>query len=302
MKMPRLGVLIIGAVVLPALAAASHGGAAPADAIPGEARPQAVRGPDDPAGGKRRPHPLLGDADDAVLAKMGGLTSTAGPRLEGVVEDLLASARAAEAPARLTIDYPLEGAEFPPEIAAPTFRWHDPAPRADTWLIDWALGNGPEHIYALAPGDAPPRAGKGDPQYVSPETAAYRPPPEPAPARRWTPGADAWAAVKKGSARGSATATILGFSSGDPGTVLSRGQVRIRVSKDPVGAPIFYRHLPLPFIYAVKRPEAIEWRLGDVSSPEPPPSLLTDMHVCGNCHSFSADGKVLAMDVDYGND
>jgi len=24
--------------------------------------------------------------------------------------------------------------------------------------------------------------------------------------------------------------------------------------------------------------------------------------VCGNCHSFSAKGKVLGIDVDYGND
>ena len=285
MKKLPVGVLILCLIVPAALAAAA-----------------ARDGGGDAAAGKRGPHPLLGDADDAILAKADGLSSTAGARLEGVIEGLLASARAAGNLARLSIDYPLEDAEFPPEIAPPTFRWHDPAARADTWLIDVALAGGSGHFYFLVRGDAPSRSGKGDPRYVSPETAAYRPPPDPWPVRRWTPGADAWSAIKKGSAAGAATATILGFSSGDPAAPLSRGQVRLRVSKDPVGAPIFYRHLPLPFIYAVKRPEAIEWRLGDVSSPAPPPTLLTDMHVCGNCHSFSADGKVLAMDVDYGND
>ena len=282
--------MFVGAVLLPAMAAAVARDASSAPAGP------------PPAG--RRAHPLLGQADDAVLAKGGGLRSTAEPRLEQVIEGLLASDPAAGRPARLAVDYPLEDAVFPPEIVAPTFRWHDPAPKADTWLIDAALDGGAEHIYVLVPGGAPPRTGRGDPRYVSPETAAYRPPPDPGPgpARTWVPGAEVWAAVKKGAVRGAATVSVLGFASADPGRALSHGQVRIRASKDPVGAPIFYRHLPLPFIYAVKRPESIEWRLGDVASPLPPPTLLTDMRVCGNCHSFSADGKVLAMDVDYGND
>ncbi|MHC4171836.1 MAG: tetratricopeptide repeat protein, partial [Planctomycetota bacterium] len=45
----------------------------------------------------------------------------------------------------------------------------------------------------------------------------------------------------------------------------------------------------------------IRWRLGDVSSYKPP-TLLMDMKVCGNCHSFTRDGGTLAMDVDYGSD
>jgi len=259
-----------------------------------------------PAGGQegaaRKPHPLLGKADEAVLAKAGGAGSSPGPGLAKVIEGLLASARSAQAPAPLDLDYPLEGSVFPADIVAPTFRWHDRAPASDTWLVDVALGDGTGHIYILVPGDAPARAGMGDARYVSPETAAYKPPPEQASARTWTPGAEVWAAVKEGSVQGAAAVTVLGFSSADPGAVLSRGSTRLRVSKDPVAAPIFYRDLPLPFIYAVKKPESVAWRLGDVSSPRPPPTLLTDMHVCGNCHSFSADGRVLAMDADYGND
>ncbi|MHB1309545.1 MAG: hypothetical protein ACYDC1_08325 [Limisphaerales bacterium] len=40
----------------------------------------------------------------------------------------------AEAPG-LTILYPFDEALFPPEIAAPTFRWRDSTPGGDSWAI-----------------------------------------------------------------------------------------------------------------------------------------------------------------------
>jgi tetratricopeptide (TPR) repeat protein len=59
--------------------------------------------------------------------------------------------------------------------------------------------------------------------------------------------------------------------------------------------------VPLPFRHVLKNLESICWRLGEVSSYKPP-TLLTGMKVCGNCHSFTPEGKTLAMDVDYGSD
>jgi tetratricopeptide (TPR) repeat protein len=54
---------------------------------------------------------------------------------------------------------------------------------------------------------------------------------------------------------------------------------------------------------AVKDPARhIRWRFGPISSKEPPPIVLDKLPVCGNCHSFSADGKTFAMEVDAGND
>ncbi|HBA62006.1 MAG TPA: hypothetical protein DCZ92_14560, partial [Elusimicrobia bacterium] len=44
------------------------------------------------------------------------------------------------------------------------------------------------------------------------------------------------------------------------------------------------------------------WRLGKVSDKGIPPVVLENLPVCGNCHSFSADGGVLGLDVDYAND
>ncbi len=46
----------------------------------------------------------------------------------------------------------------------------------------------------------------------------------------------------------------------------------------------------------------ISWRVGDISSTEPPRTVLTGMRTCANCHSFTPDGKTLAMDLDFGTD
>ena len=74
----------------------------------------------------------------------------------------------------------------------------------------------------------------------------------------------------------------------------------------PVAAPIFYRDVPLmptetekgvikPLApYAVR---LIRWRLRDIGKPDSR-VLLENMPVCANCHSFSADGKTMGMDLD----
>jgi hypothetical protein len=41
----------------------------------------------------------------------------------------------------------------------------------------------------------------------------------------------------------------------------------------------------------------IHWRLRDIRQPESR-TVLKDMPTCANCHSFSADGKTLGMDID----
>ena len=39
-------------------------------------------------------------------------------------------------PAGITIDYPLNGSVFPPEITSPTFLWHDPSQTAQRWVVE----------------------------------------------------------------------------------------------------------------------------------------------------------------------
>jgi len=202
----------------------------------------------------------------------------------------------------LTIDYPLNEAVFPPGFPPPTFLWHDSTTVANTWLIDASLGDGGGHIYVLTEGAAGAPAPETAPEDLPKAARDYKPTPYQRSARRWQPRADVWAALRRGSVKGAATVTVLGFDRKRPARPLSRGVVALRASADPVGAPIFYRDVALPFNHAFKNPHLIRWRLGDVASGEPPPTLLKDMKVCGNCHSFTPDGKTLAMDVDYGND
>ena len=94
---------------------------------------------------------------------------------------------------------------------------------------------------------------------------------------------------------------MIGVKAGRPVKVVSAATIAVQISQDPVEAPLFYREVNLPFIDAVTDPSKIRWRFGSISSPQPPPVILTGLPVCGNCHSFTRDGRTLAMDVDYAN-
>jgi len=171
----------------------------------------------------------------------------------------------------LTIRYPLNETLFPPEIVPPTFHWEDADSTSDTWLITIKFQDNDKRM-----------------NFLVQET-------------QWTPGPTQWEAIKKRSLENHAIVTILGVNRWGRGKILSAGQISIKTSKDQVGAPLFYREVNLPFINAVKDPSHIRWRLGAISSPKQPPIVLEKLPVCGNCHSFSADGGILAMDVDYAN-
>jgi len=186
--------------------------------------------------------------------------------------DVLAAYDESASYGRLTIDYPLDETVFPPEIVAPTFRWTDSNPAADTWVVSLRFADGGAPMSFLAH------------------------------AAEWTPRADDWDAIKRRSLEKPARVLVLGVDRRVPGTILSAAQISISTSRDEVGAPIFYREVNLPFIEAVKDPSRIRWRFGPISSPHQPPVVLENLPVCGNCHSFSADGRTLGMDVDYAND
>ncbi len=173
--------------------------------------------------------------------------------------------------ASIQVTYPQNGALFPSDIVAPTFRWQDQS-GAKRWQITVEFPD------------------------EGPKVTEYSDRPN------WRPAKDSWNSIKKRSLKQDAMIMIRGLMPDKKGKVLSEGQVSIRTSKDSVGAPIFYREVPLPFKEALQHLDSIRWRLGRVSSEQPPRTVLDNMPVCGNCHSFSADGKTLAMDVDYGTD
>ncbi len=207
--------------------------------------------------------------------------------------------------AALTIDYPAEGSIFPPDMAAPTFLWRDAAQDVTTWLIEVSFADGSASIRVKPRGERM-RVGEIDPRCVAKTNTLPKLTPQQAATRTWIPDLETWAAIKKHSVAGPATVTISGFSDKNPGKPVSHGRVRIQTSGDPVGAPIFYRDVPLmpsELKKGVIKPLApnalplIAWRLRSVSESRSR-LLLEDLHTCANCHSFSGDGRTLGMDLD----
>jgi hypothetical protein len=190
-------------------------------------------------------------------------------------------------------------------MAAPTLLWRDAAAGAVSWQIDVSFADGSAAIHVAAKGERM-HIGEIDPRCVS---ATNQPPgltPQQAAARTWMPDPATWAAIKKHSVAGAATVTISGFAAGNARQPVSRGHMPLHTSGDPVGAPIFYRDVPLMPSKTEKgviKPldtravPLIAWRLRDVSRTRSR-VLLEDMHTCANCHSFSSDGKTLGMDLD----
>jgi tetratricopeptide (TPR) repeat protein len=205
----------------------------------------------------------------------------------------------------ITIDYPEDGSIFPPEITPPTFLWRDVEAAAKTWRIEITFADGSEPIRVNSHGD-PMRIGEIDPRCVSDTNQPPLLTPEQAAAHTWTPDAATWATVKEHSAERPAAVAIVGLSDSAPDTPVSQGRVTLSTSKDPVGAPIFYRDVPLMPSEGAKnfiQPLApaslylINWRLRDVSQAQSR-VVMHDLHTCANCHSFSADGKTMGIDVD----
>jgi type IV pilus biogenesis/stability protein PilW len=208
--------------------------------------------------------------------------------------------------AALRIEYPLPGSLFPPDMVAPTFLFHDPAD-SGFWRVDVAVAGEASVQTFLTDGRQPkpefdPRAGL---------PAGYQEPPGQAEAKGWTPDAALWDSLRKQPEK-DITFTFYGLAkpgTGPPaGTVsfLSWGSVVIRISRDAVGAPIFYRDVPLKPTanergVVMPLPEGslplVEWRLRDLSRPAST-VVLKDMPTCANCHSFSNDGRFLGMDMD----
>ena len=170
----------------------------------------------------------------------------------------------------LEIKYPLDETLFPPEIVAPTFVWNDTTAGVKNWMVLLRFDETGELL-----------------RFPTTEPS-------------WRPSEADWAQIKQRSVERDAEVAIVGI--GADAKAMSSASVRIRTSTDPVGDSIFYREVPLPFITAVQDPSRIRWRFGAIDSESAPPIVLEDLPVCGNCHSFSDDGSVLGLDVDYGND
>jgi len=165
---------------------------------------------------------------------------------------------------QLSILYPKDSTLFPPEITAPTFRWIDNSKETKAWEITI----------------------KDNKDVILLNTTSIL--------KYWQPDKKDWELMKENAKSGHISISIKGELAAN--TKLST--VRILCSDDEIGAPIFYRSVPLPFKFARENLSKVSWHLGNVSSYEKAPEVLKNIPVCGNCHSFSSDGRYIAMDVD----
>ncbi|MFC2131602.1 tetratricopeptide repeat protein [Bacteroidota bacterium] len=170
---------------------------------------------------------------------------------------------------RLVITYPFDKTLFPPEIATPTFKWEENKEGVDSWKVIIEINNNKE---------------------VFSKTIRET---------QWKPERQLWEMIKSNSFDSDAIFKVRGLK-GDK--IFAFDSISFRTSKDSVAAPIFFRDVPLPFGYALDNLDKIRWRSGDISSDSMAPVVLENLPVCANCHSFSANGKVFAMDVDAHSD
>jgi len=194
------------------------------------------------------------------------------PSATVTAELILSGYRHGRAYPQLDITYPLNQTLFPPESLPPLIRWRPAQTGADTYVVSVTF---------------PHTARRFDMLSRQPSC---------------TPGMETWAKIKRLSLARQAHITVLGVHSEKPRDILLVGRVSISTSEDEVGASLMYREVNLPFIDAVKDPSRIRWRYGSIDSVKKPPVVLGNLPVCGNCHSFSADGGVMGLDVDYAND
>lgn len=172
----------------------------------------------------------------------------------------------------LTIKYPFNQSIFPPEIAAPTFKWAEMDKAVDTWLLIISFNKNHNSLYTYS--------GKSD----------------------WTPNKEIWKLIKQNSTDGPAKLTILGINSTRINEIVSKGTLNISTSPDPVGAPIMFRRVFPNFAYAARHPGQMEWVLADISSYDEPSVIMSNQPMCAGCHTFSQNGSVFGMDMDYNKD
>ena len=125
----------------------------------------------------------------------------------------------------------------------------------------------------------------------------------------WKPDAALWEKIKKQSQKQPATLVVTGYRDEHMKQPISSGQTNFVTSADPVGAPIFYRDVPLIPPDPSERERGIIHPLSDSVLPKikwrirylnqtSSKTVMENLPTCANCHSISRDGKTLGIDVD----
>ena len=165
----------------------------------------------------------------------------------------------------LKISYPFNSALFPPEFPAPQFQWWSVVKDTASYEISLYTRNKKYSLKAKTRN------------------------------REWTPPDDTWDSIKYFSENDKVYFTVK--RSGSHKRV---SKSSFSFSMDSVGASVLYRQMPIPFIIAEKTLDSMNFMLIDFGSKQKPHTAMKGFPVCGNCHSFSADGNTIGLDLDAG--
>jgi len=232
-------------------------------------------------------------------------SSTAGSGLMGADQPAPSRAATQKNLAKVLIDYPEDGSIFPPGMTAPAFQWRDGA-SSNAWEITVKFADGAPSVRVVSHGQRM-QVGQIDPRCIAPTNELPRLTEKEAQSWTWTPDEATWKTIQQHSVAAPAVVTVTGLRDGRPDS--TAGHMSMTTSADPAGAPIFYRDVPLmpsANTDGVVQPlpagaiHLIQWRLRDIREPESH-TVLTDVPTCLNCHSFSADGKTMGIDLDGPN-
>ncbi|MFC2138085.1 TolB family protein [Bacteroidota bacterium] len=168
----------------------------------------------------------------------------------------------------LNIIYPFNGSLFPPEFPSPTFIWNDMDEYTTSWKISLSTYNNELVISEIVN------------------------------EQKWQPEKDQWDSLKLLSNNKNISVKLHRYTSEGNKQNKEKTKINIGFSKDSVGAPILYREIPIPFKFAEKHPDSMSYRLCNVGSDIPPHDVMKKFMVCGNCHSFTSDGKTVGLDFD----
>ncbi|HUB81557.1 MAG TPA: tetratricopeptide repeat protein [Bryobacteraceae bacterium] len=232
----------------------------------------------------------------ACLAVLWGVAPAGGRSAPGTSKDA----------APILIDFPEAQSIFPPDIAPPTFLWRESAGGAIAWRVEIVFAGRGAKVKEKSTGEKP-QIGEVDTTLVG-----YVPPtltPEQEAQHTWKPAPKLWEEIKKHSQKHTATLVITGFRDERMTQPVSTGRTTFTTSADPVGAPIFYRDVPLIPPDPSERERGIihplsdsvlpkiKWRLRYVNETSAR-TVMEGLPTCANCHSVSRDGKTLGIDVD----
>jgi hypothetical protein len=168
----------------------------------------------------------------------------------------------------ITIIYPFRDALFPPEFAPPVFRWEDKGNSAGPWEVFLYTKNFKTKDTALS-------------------STTF-----------WQPRLTQWDSLKMEAGHNRFFFEVVRCATGNSSGKKQTDRVALSFSADSVGAPILYREIPLPFAWAELHLDSMSYRLVNPGSEKPPVTVMKKFMVCGNCHSFSADGRTIGLDFD----